>query len=90
MLTLDDIENLSEIISQGKQMLARSYSPYSEFRVSAMILSKNNTLHNGCNIENSSYSLTVCAEVTAICNMVSAGHTAIAAAFIFSDNPLIF
>ena len=47
----------------------KSYSPYSQFKVGAAILcsdNKTNTTVTGCNVENASYGLTVCAERTAV------------------------
>ena len=50
-----------------------SYSPYSEFRVGAALLTESGEIFTGCNIENTSYSLTNCAERTAIFKAVSEG-----------------
>jgi cytidine deaminase len=60
-----------------------SHSPFSRFRVGAAILSKSGTVYTGCNIENSSFGLTICAERTAIFKAISEGErqfTAIAVA----------
>lgn len=58
-----------------KAILAResSYSPYSTYRVGASLLCKDGEIYTGCNIENASYSLTVCAERTAIFKAISDG-----------------
>lgn len=50
-----------------------SYSPYSKFRVGAALLTKENKIYTGCNIENSSYSPSCCAERVAIFKAVSEG-----------------
>ena len=63
--------------------MKRAYAPYSDFRVGAALLTPSGKIFTGCNIENSSYSLTVCAERTAIFKAISEGHrrfTAIAIA----------
>src|SRR5699024_10029497 len=46
--------------------MERAYAPYSKFKVGAALLTNNGTIYTGCNIENSSYSLTCCAERVAI------------------------
>ena len=61
----------------GRAILAReqSYCPYSGFAVGAALLCKNGRVFTGCNIENSGYSATNCAERTAIFKAVSEGET---------------
>lgn len=51
-----------------------AYAPYSQFRVGAALLTKNRDVFTGCNVENTSYGLCICAERTAICKAVSEGH----------------
>ena len=50
-----------------------SYSPYSNFKVGAALLASNGTVYTGCNIENSAYSPTLCAERCAVAKAVSEG-----------------
>ena len=52
-----------------------AYSPYSEFKVGAALLCTDGTVYTGCNIENSAYSTTVCAERVAFFKAVSEGKT---------------
>jgi cytidine deaminase len=54
-----------------------AYAPYSHFQVGACILTTNGQLFVGCNYENASYSITNCAEASAIGNMISAGEKSI-------------
>ena len=61
------MENL-EIIALARKATRLSYSPYSKFRVGAIILTKNGNIFEGANIENSSYSCCMCAERNAIYN----------------------
>jgi len=63
-----------ELVNKAMHVKQNSYSPYSKFRVGAVLLADNNNLYTGVNIENASYGLTVCAERTAIFKAVSEGE----------------
>jgi cytidine deaminase len=52
-----------------------AYAPYSKFKVGAAILLSNGKYITGCNVENSSYGLTNCAERTALFKLISEGYT---------------
>ena len=62
-----------ELFSMAVKAAQNSYSPYSHFRVGAALLTSEGKVFTGCNIENSSFSLTNCAERTAIFKAVSEG-----------------
>lgn len=64
-----------ELIQTAIDMLKRSYVPYSKFRVGAALLTKENHIYTGCNIENATYTPTNCAERTAFFKAVSEGET---------------
>ncbi|MBE6859683.1 MAG: cytidine deaminase [Ruminococcus sp.] len=64
-------QKYSDLINKAVSASENSYSPYSGFRVGAALLAKNGTIYTGCNIENSSYSLTICAERTAFFKAIS-------------------
>ncbi|MBV1819163.1 cytidine deaminase [Clostridium cochlearium] len=68
-----------ELIKKAIEARALAYVPYSNFRVGAAILTEDNSIYNGCNIENASYGATNCAERTAIFKAVSEGKTKIKA-----------
>ena len=55
------------------EQLKFSYTPYSNFKVGASLLTKNGQIYTGCNIENAAYTPTNCAERTAIFKAVSEG-----------------
>lgn len=56
-----------------------AYCPYSKFKVGAAVRVSTGSLFTGCNIENSAYSVTICAERTAIAKAVSEGNTTLVA-----------
>ena len=55
-------------------LLNNSYSPYSHYRVSAILVCKDGREFNGVNVENASYGASICAERSAILSAVSAGY----------------
>lgn len=68
-----------ELIGNAMAAMKNSYSPYSGFCVGAALLTKKGKVYTGCNIENSSYSVTNCAERTALHTAVSKGEREFAA-----------
>ena len=62
-----------QLIREAIHSLKFSYSPYSEFKVGAALLTKDLKIYTGCNIENAAYSPTNCAERTAFFKAVSEG-----------------
>jgi len=64
----------SDLINTAIEMRSKAYAPYSNYKVGAAIQTNNNKIFGGCNIENSSYSLTCCAERVAIFKAISEGY----------------
>lgn len=63
-----------KLLELAKEAMARAYVPYSGYKVGAALLCKDGTVYQGCNIENASYTPTVCAERTAFFKAVYDGH----------------
>ena len=74
-----------ELIEVAKKYREFSYSPYSKFKVGAAVLTKKGNVYGGCNIENSSYPVTNCAERTAIFKAVSEGEKEFEAIALIAD-----
>lgn len=62
-----------QLVELAKEAMARSYSPYSGYKVGAALLCADGSVYQGCNIENASFTPTVCAERTAVFKAISEG-----------------
>lgn len=82
-LSSKERQQLIEIALLAKK---NAYAPYSRFRVGAAMLTEDGTVFAGCNVENSSYSLTICAERNALFKAVCEGQTKFSAIAIVSDD----
>lgn len=61
------------LLQNATAAAARAYAPYSGFKVGAALLARDGSVYLGCNVESASYSLTLCAERTALVKAVSEG-----------------
>lgn len=66
--------NLDDLIAESKIAMDKAYVPYSKFKVGAALLTADGKVYHGCNIENAAYSMTNCAERTALFKAFSEGE----------------
>lgn len=78
--------NFDMLISEAKAARLRAYAPYSNFQVGAALLGRSGRIFTGCNVENLSFGLTICAERAAVCNAISAGEKEFVAAAVIADS----
>lgn len=74
-----DAATATELLRRAETAAARAYAPYSRFAVGAALLTADGSIHDGANIENASFGLTVCAERTALFAAILAGHREVVA-----------
>ena len=77
-------EWLERMIDVARAASSKAYCPYSRFRVGAAVLDARGNLFTGCNVENASYGLTICAERSAIFATVARGVPDIRAVVIYT------
>jgi cytidine deaminase len=63
-----------ELQQASRHVRSNAWAPYSRFHVGAAILTGSGTIFRGCNVENASYGLTICAERVAICSALASGE----------------
>ncbi|XP_019942223.1 cytidine deaminase b isoform X2 [Paralichthys olivaceus] len=78
-------ETLKRLICQSQEAKIHAYCPYSKFRVGAALLTVDNRVFTGCNVENACYNLGVCAERNTMSKAVSEGYRSFKAIAVASD-----
>ena len=78
-------ETIDRLVEAAAAVREKAHAPYSGFRVGAAVLGADGRVHIGCNVENASYGLSVCAERHAIAAAVAAGEERIEALAVVTD-----
>ncbi len=82
---LDDAR-IAQLVAEAKAAQAYAYAPYSRFAVGAALLTRNGVIYTGCNVENASYGLAICAERNAVAHAVVCGDRAFEAVAVVTEN----
>jgi cytidine deaminase len=82
-------ELVEALIESARAVRDNAYAPYSGFHVGAAVLSESGRIYVGCNVESASYGATLCAERSAIAQMVAGGEQKLlnVAVFVDADEP---
>ena len=75
-----------ELMQKAIEASQNSYSPYSKFSVGASVLCDDGSIYTGCNFENASFGMTICAERNAIGSAIADGKRLLKAIAIYSPN----
>ena len=86
-ITLDK-QNISLLIEEARKAREFAYAPYSKFLVGAALMTADGHIFSGCNVENSNFSATICAERTALVKAVSEGYQDFIAIAVIADRPM--
>jgi cytidine deaminase len=78
-------EIVNRLVEAAAAVRKNAHAPYSGFAVGAAVLDQHGRIHSGCNVENASYGLSVCAERNAVAAMTAAGERRIKALAVVTD-----
>ena len=82
-------KNFSKMFKAAKNVRKKAHVPYSKFKVGAALLTENNKIIIGCNVENAAYPQSQCAEASAIGNLVSQGYKSIKEVLVVGSGKLL-
>ena len=80
------MKNQDKLVSLAAEARKKAHAPYSNFAVGAALLAKSGRVYTGCNVENASYGLSICAERVAVFKAVSEGEREFEAIAVVSEN----
>jgi cytidine deaminase len=67
-----------ELLTAARRVRAHAYAPYSKFKVGAAVLGRSGRIYAGCNVENASFGLSLCAERAAVASAIAGGEQGLA------------
>jgi cytidine deaminase len=76
-----------QLLDAARGARSAAYAPYSKFKVGAAVRTESGQIYTGCNVENASYALSICAERVAIFRAVAAGDSKIVEIALCTDAP---
>jgi cytidine deaminase len=76
-----------EVIETAAKVRLSAYAPYSGFKVGAAVITRSGAVFTGCNVENASFGLTICAERAAVAAAIAAGQSDLVAIAVVADGP---
>ena len=82
-------KNFSKMFKAAKNVRKKAHVPYSKFKVGTALLTENNKIIIGCNVENAAYPQSQCAEASAIGNLVSQGYKSIKEVLVVGSGKLL-
>lgn len=85
-MTTTDARSARTLVHAAVAAAQKAYAPYSHYPVGAALRALDGTIYSGCNVENASYSATICAERTALVKAVSEGQRQFDAIAVVTDN----
>ncbi len=78
---------VEELLARAREVRERAWAPYSHFRVGAALETDDGTIFTGCNVENASFGLTLCAERAAVMAAVAGGYTRFRRVAVVTEGP---
>lgn len=79
------VVEMDQLIEEAKSAREKAYVPYSKFKVGAALVTQDGKIYHGCNIENAAYSMTNCAERTALFKAYSEGDRTFSSLVVIAD-----
>lgn len=83
----EHVRTAEELVELARQVRERAHAPFSNFKVGAVLETRDGRIFTGCNVENSSYGLSICAERVALFKAISEGVTEFARIAVIADTP---